>query len=283
MRNHRQHLRAAVIGLMVCCGMPSIAFADWTIDSPPNSVQLVGVDQVAGGVLRFTLKNVSDKPIVYLDANAPDGNETGIDAFVVGQGEIEPGATRSVTFGWRDFPAAIQNHSIPTFIRIVAIVYADGSRVGSKQRLDEIEDEMLGAALEIKRDSDILAARPDVSSAGFNAVVENIGRQLPSTDEEAAASVRGEELSGISQSYIEAHLNRRSGHLRIGIDRARGSVLSDINLVKSNASVPMGPQGEALVKQAQLHALSDLAQEYRVLSEKQVQCIKGYIETLDAN
>jgi hypothetical protein len=45
----------------------------------------------------------------------------------------------------------------------------------------------------------------------------------------------------------------------------------------------MGPQGEALVKQAQLHALSDLAQEYRVLSEKQVQCIKGYIETLDAN
>ena len=112
------------------------------------------MDQVASGVLRFTLKNVSDKPIVFLDANAPDGNETGIDAFVR-QEEIEPGAT--------------------------------------------------------------------------------------------------------------------------------GSVLSDINLVKSNASVPMGPQAEAIVKQAQLHALSDLAQKYRVLSEKQVQCIKGYIESLDAN
>jgi hypothetical protein len=283
MRNYYQHLRTAVFGIILCSGLSSIAFADWTIDSPPNSVQLVAVDQVASGVLRFTLKNVSDKPIVFLDASAPDGNETGIDAFVVEQGEIEPGATGSVTFGWRDFPATNQNHSIPTFIRIVAIVYADGSRVGSKQRLDEIADEMLGEALEIKRDSDILAASPDASSAGFDAVVENIGKQLPSSDEDAAALVRVEELSGIPRSYIEAHLNRPSGHLRIGIDRARGSVLSDINLVKSNASVPMGPQAEALMKQAQLHALSDLAQRYRVLSEKQVQCIKGYIESLYAN
>lgn len=266
------------LSIILCCGSCSVASSQnvgaWTITSPGNSIQLVGVDSVTSTTLRFTLRNVTLKEIIYFVAVAPNGNMTGIDGFSIGKAAILPGATGSVVFGLRDF----SHNNIPMIskVSITAIVYADGTREGEKLQLDEIEDEMLGAALETRRDADILAASQD--SAGLNRtndVVTKIGHGVPSSGRDAVAMESGVVLPGVSQDYVTSRLTRHSSGFQIGVSRAKDMILRDVGkaLTVSAATSTGSGRSYSTADNGQISSPSELASKYKILSDKQAQYI----------
>jgi hypothetical protein len=286
MRICSRHARATILCISVCWSIPTVTLgqnvAGWALESAPNFLELVTVDQSTNGsLLRFTLRNTSKNPIIDLRIAVPSGNMTGLDAFTTGVGTVEPEETVSVTFGNKDF--FVGNH-MEQSLKVEAIVHADGSRQGSQKTLDLIEDEMLGAALETKRDSDILAASPDPSAAGLDAVLDKVGRSIPSTGNDAVRSVRDISLPNIPQSYIDTRVSRQGSGLVVGIERARQMVLLDINRAKSpDFSYSPSSKRQAQAKEAQHHATSDLTQKYRSLSETQVRYIEAFKGVFHAN
>jgi hypothetical protein len=277
-----QSLRAAILSIVFCSGLPLLAqvpdVSDWKVATPPNAVQLATVERVMDNVVKLSFKNTTEKTVVEFRVYRPDGkgpNETGtgLDAFTSGTGTIAPGATMPVTFGEKDSSGNQASHSL----RIAAIVYSDGSSVGEKRALDEIVDEMVGAALEIKRDADLLAASPDPSLAGIDAAAEKIGRTIPSSDAEAVDSVRGIELNGIPQSVVDARVSRHSSGFLVGVNRARQMFLLDLNLAKSNAEATPEKSSQEFqdrMKQLQSHVLADLAGKWAATSQSQTQTLQ---------
>jgi hypothetical protein len=216
MRICSRRVRATILCISLCWSMSAVTsgqvVAGWALESAPNSLELITVDQSTNGsLLKLTFRNTSKKRIIDLRIAAPSGNVTGLDAFTTGVGTVEPGEKVSVTFGKHDF--SVGNH-MEQSLKVEAIVYADGSHQGSPKTLDLIEDEMLGVALENKRDSDILATSPDPSAAGLDAVLDKIGRSIPSTSDDAVRSVRGISLPNIPQSYIDNRVSRHGSWAR---------------------------------------------------------------------
>jgi hypothetical protein len=261
-------LPATVLGTIVCIAGPLSAWPQsvpgWKVDSPPNSVQLVKVDPPLSTGQSFTFKNVSSSAIIEFFITAPNGTIKGVDAFSAGRNAVEPDAMAAVTFNTSDF---LVEAKINRSLRVVAVIFANGKRLGSRQTLESIEDQMLGAALEIKRDSDLLADRPD---AAFDEIANRIGLPNPPSDEDAAASVRGVSLPGIPQAYIDLHVNRHSYALRVGVGRARQILLSDLNQAKLNT------QAQVDSRQIQASALSDFALKCKAASDAQVKWIGAY-------
>jgi hypothetical protein len=252
------------------------------MEAPPNSLQLVKIEPFVAGGLSFTFQNVSKKTILEFRIAAPNGHSTGVDGFTLGVGTVASGATMSAIFSEGDFSSG---NLVDQNLRVEAIIYTDGSCAGSEKTLDFIEDEMLGAALETRRDSQILAASPDASVAGFDAVVADIDKALPSTNAEIAEAMRGIALTGVPQSYIDKRMRLQPGILGSGISTARQMLLIEIKNKKEFASKPLTRSHvqQDRVKRAQSQGLSDLAQKYKTLSDAQAQYIRDFRGTTYAN
>jgi hypothetical protein len=208
--------------LFVCLGISSVSFGqdagNWTLAAPPNSVELVSLDQPTGsGTLRFTFRNVSGKTIIQFRVDDLHGNMNGLDAFSNGMGAISPGATFFITFDTRQLTEQNQTSGK---LHVAAVFYADGTAVGEGRALASVENEMLGVALETKRNSDLLAGSSDSSLAGLDGIAEHVNNQSVRSDKEAAESLRGITLPGISQAYIHQHLSPPRFALRVGMNRA---------------------------------------------------------------
>lgn len=264
----------------LCLGLPLLCLCQnaigWTLDAPANSVKLVSVGQgMTLGSLKFTFQNVSGKTIIWLDVGNLHGSQVGLDAFATGGtwGAVAPGATTSFEFGAQDFSVDGQ---ITKEVRVDAIFYGDGSGYGFGSWKAQIEDSMLGEALETRRDAGLLSASPNPSITGFDSVTAQIHNGSLSTPAEAAQSLRGVALPGIPQALINEHLAHPTFWLASGAHAARGRVMTEIALARSNDARAMAGSEAAqqLALERRPHALSDLAEKFSSWSEWQVQYLR---------
>jgi len=281
-----QPFRTAVFGVVLCAGLPLLGqapeVADWKVAAPSNAVQLAAVDRVMENEVKLSFKNTAEKTVVEFRVFRPSGigadeNGTGLDAFTSGTGSIAHGAMMPVTFSEKDSGGNPTSRSL----RIAAVVYSDGTAVGDGKVLEEIEDEMVGAALEIRRDADILATSPDPSAAGIDAAVERIGRTVPSSVEEAVNAVNGIALTGIPQIDVDARVNHRGSGFLIGVNRARQMVLLDLDLAKSSAAMNADMGSEAYrqrLKDLQSRVLADLAGKWTATQAQTLRALLGVSE-----
>ena len=274
-------LHVVVVGFAVSSAAMAQNVADWTVQAPPSTVQLVGVKAVSAGGLRFNFKNVLKKTIVEFKVASPEFNgsstERGVDAFTTGIGEVKPGGTMSVNFDEKDFSSGNQTDRT---LRVEAVVYTDGSYVGSKKELDSIEDEMLGAALETERVANLLATSREIIFGPNSYPEEKVGKPLASPTVEEAAAVRGIVLPGISQSYIDARINRPASRVAFGVNLARASLLADMENKKKQVTMPSTvPQ---MRDDSPGDPATELAQKYSTLAKKQVHIISGFITASSA-
>ena len=271
-----------LFSLFVCFGLLYPALSQnvpgWTLDAPADSVQLISAepDPMFTGVLKFTFKNVSGKTIINFLVDNLHGDATGFDGFVGDLGSVGPGQTTAAHFGARDFEEQSAKK-----LRVVAIVYADGSRGGAPDWLERVENQMLGAALETRRIADILAASPDPSLAGFDRVAPQIDISVPPGDSDAVDGIHGIALPGVSVDEINRHLIHSVRGISSGIHRARQRALGEIKNIRENDARAMSrniPAAQEYALQKRPHALSDMAKKYASLSEAQSRYIHALWE-----
>ena len=281
MRHSCRRLLTVLFWLFLCFGLLHPAFgqnvAGWTLDAPPDSVQLLSVepDPMFDGLLRFTFKNVSGKTIIEFLVQDLHGRVNGFDAFTHGLEHVALGEP------FARFPEQDFADQSARKVSVVAIVYSDGSRGGSPEWLERVENQMLGAALETRRIADILAPRPD-GSIGFDRVAAQINIPVPEEDSDAVDGVHGIAPSGISVADIDRHLAQSVRGIRAGIVRARQDALAEIHQTKitdvsASANTAPAPQ---VALQSRAHTLSDvvlaaLAKKYASLSESQARYIQA--------
>lgn len=299
----RSYLRAIFIPIVMGFGLIALTSGqttdDFTIVSPEHVVNLVQVEQTSSNAsqpnaLQFTFTNSSNKTILELCISALRGSKfeemVCMHSFAGGGTLPGPGATMMFTFDANDFvseeqPGEPQQRSL----RVYAVVFADGSYIGAKNELDKIEDLMIGAALETKRISDILAKSSDDSITGLDSVLPQIGTSPPSTADPDAADrligkLQGQPLPGIDQSYIDNHVNRHTTDFLDGVGLARDRALYAIRDLQATAA--LSPSGGAVmsnaVSEARLHGRADLAREYQLLSASQITHVAAFKGERDA-
>ena len=288
----RYYLCTILIALVMSFGITPLASGqstrDFTVLLPEHVVDLVQVEQTPSNNLQFTIKNASNKTILELCISAQRGSKfeemVCMHGFGGGGTLPEPGATMSFIFDAKEFVSDGQlGEPLQKSLRVYAVVYTDGSHIGSKNILDKIEDHMIGVALETKRISDILAACPDDSANGLDSVLPQIGTSPSSTTNADAADrlagkLQGQSLPGIDQSYIDSHLNLHTTDFLDGVALARDRALAEIDSLKATAA--LSPGGgivmSKIVSTARLHGRADLARKYQLLSQSQITYLAAF-------
>jgi len=266
-----------LILMVACLGLPIVLFSqntsNWKLVTPPNSVQLVGVATQPNKTVGIVVKNISGEPIVDIAIARRLGNDddiSGVDTFASGMVAIQPGGTASLSFS---------NAPNTKPLRVVAVVWSDGSRVGDPEFLARLEDEMIGATLEMARDVRILASSPELDAGGADTAVNAIGPSGPHNSAEVASTLRRISLPGVPKSYLDAHVNRASSYLLIGSKRARSIILGDLRSQMQIASLPLSGPGvrrSSMVAQARQHGMSVLASKYQVIVAKQSKALERF-------
>jgi hypothetical protein len=275
-----KYLRAA---LLVFSGFEMLSFAsgqsvgDFVISSPHPVVQLVQVEQLPSKNLNFTFSNASNKTILQICVSAQRGFREMVceSGFTNGAGLTGPGETFSMNFDASGFASDGQQNSL----RVNAVVYTDGSHFGEIETLDTIRSRMFGVALETKRISDLLSNGSDDSVAGLDSVLPQIGTTPPSSIAEAAETVKGQSLPGISPSVISSYLMTPTPGILEGVAQARDNVLYEIDEKKAIAASPLteSKDKQQAVLEARLHGRSDLAQKYLALHQSQISYLISFL------
>jgi hypothetical protein len=248
---------------------------DWRLDAPPQTVELVQVDQLTSDGLRFTFRNVSNKAIVEYCASASEKEMACVDGFL--QEDLQnPGSTMTLNFSSQGLVSDGDSNHV---LHLKAIVYADGSHVGTHAVLDDIEDRMLGAALETKRILNILSESTDDSIRGLDNARSELAIVSPSDALVAASQMKGISLPGIPQSYIDSRLSRCAVGIMEGMTAVRDLLSREIDDEKEIAA--MSPSGKSqsarlLIERAALHGRSDLAQKYQARSKDQIEQFRSF-------
>jgi hypothetical protein len=268
-----------LIALLATC-LPSGAqcVGSWVLHGPPHGINLVQVTPSAGGI-HFELDNISSKAIIEFLVAAPDGNKTGLDAFMSPSSAVPPGGRLKVNFGVADFAhGACPDETL----QVEGVVFSDGSHVGTADTLRMLEDRMLGEALETKRDIDLLAGNPDQTAAGLDSALDQISRTPPSTPAGAANTERGIALAGVPPAYIRAHINAQSSGLLVGVSVARQNILLDLNNGRSAAagaaslSPKLRQKHPEFFMPSESSFLTDYAEKYRKRSAIQSEIVNSF-------
>jgi hypothetical protein len=251
--------------------------AGFTLQAPPNTVQLINAAPDAHGGWRLTLKNVSSKPIVECEIgsvsskNSADENLAGFETFSVGgTGAFQPGATEDVTFS----PYADSQE-----VRLEAIVWSDGSHDGNPKWLRELEDTMIGMTLETKRIADVFEGSTDRSLGAAEPIRDKVGRRPPHSPSEAGQSLQDVDLPGVSRSYLDEHRNSPSVGFQHGVSQARQGALSEINEQARRAGTPGYSKAAAdFANDAKNNAFTNLAATFRARNAAQIEILKGFAQ-----
>ena len=257
--------------------------SDFVISSPEPIVQLVQAEQTPSANLSFTFRNISNKTILEICISAPLGPRemdcmTGFDN---GAKLLAPGDTFSMNFEAASFASDGQQNSL----RVNAIVYTDGSHAGEQKVLARIENRMLGVALETKRISDLLSRCTEDGITGLESVLPQIGTSSLPSSAEAAESLKGEYLPGISHLVVDTYLSSHTQGLLEGVVNARDILHREIDQEKALAesSLTGGEHHRQIALRAGKHGLSDLAQEYRLRSQTQINYLIAFLGERNAH
>lgn len=269
--------------LAVClmsCGMTSVVFgqstAEWTLNAPPETIQLAQVEQLGADNLRVSFTNVSKKSVLYYCVSAPEREMACGDAFLIEKVFI-PGSTMTLTFSSNSF---VSNGQPNRVLILRAIVYTDGSHIGEQAVLDNIEDRMLGATLETRRISDILSNISDDSVHGLEDARPKVMIGHPADASEAANQIKAISLPGISQSYVDSHLGRHAIGILEGVTAARENASWEFKDEETLAAIsPSGRShhGRSLTEDALSHGRVNVAQTYQERSKAQVNHLSLFI------
>ena len=266
----RAFVALLLTGLLSHRAFAQLPLSNWSVDAPPNTVELISVDQGSSLVWMFAFKNVSAKTIIEFRVDNLKGAMSGL-TTVGGVGAVAPGENIVVNFG---------SHALgPRKLHVGAVVFADGSHVGTPHTLALVEGEMLGVALELKRDSALLAATRNPNLNGLDMLEAELARHSAGTDEEAPASLRGIELTGVSPAYVDKLLNERPASLRIGLIRARNLISSEAGYVQWDKVTGLRKEvlGRAPMR-LQPRSFIVLVGKSASLSESQTKYVKGFEE-----
>jgi hypothetical protein len=275
-----RYMRAALLVLtsfVTFSAAPGQSVRDFVIVSPERTIQLVQVENLPPNNLLFTFSNASSKPILEVCISAQRGpNEMVCKLGAANGAKLPgPGETFSMSFDAGGFASDGQQNTL----RVDAVVYTDGSHVGEKRTLANIASRMVGVALETKRISDLLSNSPDLSAAGLDSVVPQIGPSSPSSPVEAAEKLRGESLPGVSPLVVNGYLSSPNQAFLEGVALERSAVLGEINEKKALAASPLtgSKNKQQVVLGARSHGLSDLAQKYQALNHSQVSYLISFM------
>jgi hypothetical protein len=277
----RKYLRAALLvfaSFATFSAAPGQSVRDFVIVSPEPVIQLVQVEQIRpANNLRFTFSNASSKPILEICISAQHGpNEMVCRLGDTSEAKLPgPGATFSMSFGPSGFASDGQQNTL----RVDAVVYTDGSHFGEKRTLANLKSRMVGAALETKRISDLLANGPDLSAAGLDSVLPQIGTSSPSSPAEAAEKLKGQSLPGISPLVVNSYLSSPTQAFLEGVALERSAVLREINEKKALAALPLtgSKNKQQAVLEVRSHGRSDLAQKYQALNQSQISYLISFM------
>ncbi len=276
----RRYLRAALLVFAIFAtfsAAPGQSISDFVISSPQPAVQLVQVEQLPSRNLDFTFSNASDKTILEICISAQRGPNEMVcqSGFANGAKLTGPGQTFSMSFDASGFASDGQQNTL----RVNGVVYTDGSHFGEKRTLANIASRMVGGALETKRISDLLSNGPDLSAAGLDSALPQIGASSPSSPAEAAEELKGESLPGISPSVVNRYLSSPSQAFLEGVSLERNAVLREINEKKVLAVLPLtgSKNKQQAVLEARSHGRSDLAQKYQALNQSQISYLTSFM------
>jgi hypothetical protein len=276
----RRYLRAALLVLAIFAtfsAAPGQSVRDFVIVSPEPVIQLVQVEKLPSNNLRFSFSNASSKPILEICISAQRGpNEMVCKLGAANEAKLPGlGETFSMSFDASGFASDGQQNTL----RVNAVVYTDGSHFGEKRTLANIASWMVGAALETKRISDLLSNGPDLSAAGLDSALPQIGTSSPSSPAEAAEELKGESLPGISPSVVNSYLSSPTQAFLEGVSLERSAVLREVNEKKVLAALPLAgsKNKQQAVLEARSHGRSDLAQKYQALNQSQISYLTSFM------
>jgi hypothetical protein len=277
-----KHSRAALLtfaGFAISPFASGQSTSDFLVVSPQPAIQLLQVEKLPSNSLQFTFSNTTNKPILEICISAQRGpNEMVCKLGGTNEAKLPaPEETFSMDFDPRGFPLDGQKNTLS----VDAVVYSDGSHFGKKEILADMAIRMAGIALESKRISDLLSNSPDLSAAGLDSVVSQIGTSAPSSPAEAAEELKGESLPGISVSVLDRYRNSPNHAFLEGVALERNAVLREIEGKKTLAALPLtgSKNRQQAVLGAKMHGRSDLAQKYQALNELHVSYLKSFIES----
>lgn len=244
--------------------------SDFAVSSPQPVVQLVGVQRLLSKNLSFTFRNISNKTILDICISAERGPKEMVckAGFANAATLPGPGQNLSMSFDARGFAADTQSGTL----KVDAVIYTDGSHFGDRAVLANAASQMIGDALETNRISNLLSDGSDESVAGLDSILPQIGTRPPSSGAEAAETLKGVSLPGISQSLVNSHLATPDQNFLQGVLLARNAAIRDISQKKTMASLPItGSQNkQQAILEAKLHGRTDLAHKYQALNQSQV-------------
>jgi hypothetical protein len=223
----------------------------WSTAFPPNTMDLAEVKQNDRLAL-FVLKNVSGKDITAFAVRLSSDTTDSVDFFEA-QNDLKPGDSYSLRVGKREPSDHI--------LRLLAVIFRDGSAVGEPDALDSIRGRRLGLTVEIERVTGILSSLTNASAdeASVAALKGRIG-SLPQSPEEAVASVQGVPLDGVDLDHVKNAGSFTDG-FQLGVSDAREAALWKVNqLAQLQVSARAQPSRNG--------ALLDLRRMYEALSAR---------------
>lgn len=235
----------------------------WRLIGSELGLALVDVKEVGPHTWVF-LKNTSGKTITALEVSQ---DSTTLRTSIVHGSDffgtsvaLKPGDTYRLVLGIH----GLMRYGRTLTVR--ALVFDDGSYVGSHERVLSIAGERAGIMLETARVAALLKSTPleNADEALIETLKQKIG-PLPASAEQAVASVRDVRLEG---AEVPATLMRERSFRRgvdLGVSRTRESILRRLNQIEADpaaAGLPanltkaqaLGLVRDELLKQTQWHA-----------------------------
>jgi hypothetical protein len=191
-----------------------------------------------------------------------------------------PGQTLSMSFDASGFAPDTQSGTL----NVDAVIYTDGSHFGDRTVLAKAAGQMLGDALETKRISDLLSNGSDQSVAGLDSILPKIGTRPPTSGAEAAETLKGVSLPGLSQLVVNNYLAKPDSSLLQGVSLARTEIINEISQKKTMASSPVtgSQKKQQAILEAKLHGRADLAHKYQARNQSQINYLVSFMRGRDA-
>jgi hypothetical protein len=193
----------------------------WVVSAATNALTLAGGEEFDAETV-FVFKNSSAKLITALSVGF-DPNSTHSVDYLETDNALRPGALYRLPIGAKEILTS--DH----VVRILAVIFSDGTAEGTPSTIDDIRSRRLGRTLEIERIRNLLnrpGTGPD--SASLARLLRDIGR-LPGSFEEALASVESIYVPGANVSSIRTADQTRKGAFLHGVRGVRESAARSID------------------------------------------------------
>ena len=237
----------------------------WQVINATKALDLVQVDE-SEKFATFHLRNISSEVITAFATSfdPPESGDTITDSQDCSDDEpscLAPGAVFELRWGP---PQSLERHPL----RILAVVFQDGTFEGFRARVDFIMFRRLGLAWERERLKGVFAGHveQDLDDAGLERLTEKIG-QRPASLATAIRSLEGVYLPGklVALQSVEKGGRETRHALFVGLNSARGLALQRLAELKA---LPVEPEDRSALPPRRVWAFRLLRQRYEDFSTK---------------